>query len=133
MRCCWGRRLSHSAVLVLLADCDPNVIPDSIFKQPTLDTTSCPGRGAAFFTLLRRAGTQDGAQCKMDPGSAAHHAARAARCAASGARISILAPPLNTRLRPATRCARAVDKSLAPWRAWGMPDARCTRGFVCML
>jgi hypothetical protein len=36
---------------------------------------SCPGRGAAFFTLLRRAGTYLNA-CKVDPGSAAHHAAK---------------------------------------------------------
>src|SRR6202163_1953099 len=33
--------------------------------------TSCPGRGAAFFTLLRRAGTDESAGL-MDPGSAAH-------------------------------------------------------------
>src|SRR5882672_7899868 len=32
---------------------------------------------------------------------------------------------------PAARCARVVDESLAPWRAWGMPDAQCTRGLVC--
>src|SRR6266849_8206081 len=37
-------------------------------------------------TLLRRAGTQGDAECIMDPGSAAHHAASAARCAASGER-----------------------------------------------
>src|ERR1700716_185951 len=42
-------------------------------------------RGAAFFTLLRRAGTHTWLS-KLDPGSAARHAARAARCAASGAR-----------------------------------------------
>src|SRR5258708_38755451 len=42
----------------------------------------CPGRGAAFFTLLRRAGTYS-LPNKMDPGSAAR---REERCAASGAR-----------------------------------------------
>jgi hypothetical protein len=48
---------------------------------------SCPGRGAASFTLLRRAGTHSRASGTMDPGSAAHHAASAARCAASGERL----------------------------------------------
>src|SRR6266849_4485194 len=38
------------------------------------------------------------------------------------------------RLRDLTaRCARAVHLSSAPWRAWGMPGARCTRGLVCTL
>src|ERR1700730_7642897 len=31
----------------------------------------------------------------------------------------------------AARCARSVDESFAPERAWGMPDARYTRGLVC--
>src|SRR5713101_2775162 len=34
---------------------------------------ACPGRGAAFFTLLRRAGTHEGDGCSVGPGSAAHH------------------------------------------------------------
>src|SRR5687767_12776441 len=34
---------------------------------------SCPGRGAASFTLLRRAGTQTLGRRSMDPGSAAQH------------------------------------------------------------
>jgi hypothetical protein len=34
---------------------------------------SCSGRGAAFFTLLRRAGTHSSGT--MEPASAAHHAA----------------------------------------------------------
>jgi hypothetical protein len=46
---------------------------------------SCPGRGAAFFMPLRRTGTPV-KYSKLGPGSAPHHAARAARCAASGAR-----------------------------------------------
>ena len=37
---------------------------------------SVSGRGAAFFTLLRRAGTHGDAECTMGPGSAAHHAAK---------------------------------------------------------
>ncbi len=36
---------------------------------------SCPGRGAAPFALLRRAGTHSRSSGTMDPGSAAHHAA----------------------------------------------------------
>src|SRR6266853_2946247 len=28
-------------------------------------------------------------------------------------------------------CARAVHEISAPSRAWGMPDAQCTRGLVC--
>jgi hypothetical protein len=35
---------------------------------------TCPGRGAAFFTMHRRAGTH--ISLGMDPGSAAHHAAK---------------------------------------------------------
>jgi hypothetical protein len=34
---------------------------------------SCPGRGAASFTLLRRAGTHSRASGTMNRGSAAHH------------------------------------------------------------
>jgi hypothetical protein len=34
---------------------------------------------------------------------------------------------------PRRKCVRAIDECFAPWRAWGMPDARCTRGLVCML
>jgi hypothetical protein len=45
--------------------------------------TSCPGRGAAHLAVHRRAGTHG---YQADPGSAAHHAADAARCAASGER-----------------------------------------------
>jgi hypothetical protein len=53
------------------------------------------------ITLLRRAGTTR--QLKfMDPGSAAHHAATAARCAASGARI------------PAFRYAQSRPGTLTP-------------------
>src|ERR1044072_284904 len=48
----------------------------------------CPGRAAAFFTLLRRAGTVANAGVRYGPGSAAHRFARATRCAASGERLS---------------------------------------------
>jgi len=37
---------------------------------------SCPGRGAAFFTLRRRAGTVANAALRYGPGLAAHHAAK---------------------------------------------------------
>ena len=42
-----------------------------------------------------------------------------------------VAPVTNTRSRPAARFARGVHLSLASLRAWGMPDAQCTRGLVC--
>src|SRR5438270_7374729 len=43
---------------------------------------SCPGRGAAFFMPLRRAGTVPSAGVRDGPGSAAHHAVKdgALRC-----------------------------------------------------
>ena len=43
---------------------------------------ACPGRGAAFFTLLRRAGTVPSAGALYGPGSAAHRFAKsyALRC-----------------------------------------------------
>src|SRR3981081_4910174 len=37
---------------------------------------SCPGRGAAFFMPLRRAGIVPDAEPRYGPGSAAHHAAK---------------------------------------------------------
>jgi hypothetical protein len=56
---------------------------------------------------------------------------------ANGARIRAarwLAMTSNpdTRSRLAARCARVVDDSLAPRRAWGMPGARCTRSPCAM-
>ena len=51
--------------------------------------TSCPGRGAASFIMHRKAGTHTFIVQPMGPGSAAHHAATVARCAASGARASV--------------------------------------------
>src|SRR5258706_757591 len=46
---------------------------------------SCPGRGPPHLALLRRAGTHVLA-LTVGPGSAAHHAAKAARRAAAGER-----------------------------------------------
>src|SRR3954447_13461920 len=43
------------------------------FKGAFMGSDSCPGRGAAFFMPLRRAGTVTGAGVWYDPGSAAHH------------------------------------------------------------
>src|SRR5258708_2748201 len=51
-----------------------------------MNALSCPGRGAAFFMPLRRTGTVPNTGVRAGPGSAAPHAASAARCAASGAR-----------------------------------------------
>jgi hypothetical protein len=102
---------------------------------------SCPGRGAAFFTMHRRAGTQGDAASIMGPGSAAHHAARAARCAASGARAPYPAQiPDSIFKQPAMyRHGFAISRREAPesWvdpsprRAWGMPGAQCTRSRAC--
>jgi hypothetical protein len=43
----------------------------ALLRERVKQCVSCPGRGAAFFTLLRRAGTH-GYGSAMDPGSAAH-------------------------------------------------------------
>ena len=37
---------------------------------------ACPGRGAAFFMPLRRAGTVQNTGVRYGPGSAAHHAVK---------------------------------------------------------
>src|SRR3954463_8224970 len=50
---------------------------------------TCPGRGAAFFMPLRRAGTLPDTGVRYGPGSAAHRYARATRCAASGAQVRL--------------------------------------------
>jgi hypothetical protein len=55
---------------------------------------SCPGRGAASFPLLRRAGTNPTPPLHGGPDSAAHHAATVAHWAASGAR-SVLAKEIG--------------------------------------
>src|SRR3984893_6088946 len=68
----------------------------------------------------------------VGPGSAAHHAASAARCAASGARILIPAPNSTHDFTTPRRNAPESCMNLSPLeRAWGMPGARCTRGLVC--
>jgi hypothetical protein len=106
------------------------------------EARTCPGRGAAFFTMHRRAGTHRHAAWSMDPGSATHHAARAARCVASGARIAHRSSSADchihqTRLRiPAARIAPELCRNLSPRNRGrgatprgerGMPGARCTR------
>src|ERR1700704_3659108 len=68
---------------------------------------SCPGRGAAFFMPLRRAGTVPDAGVRYGPGSAAHRFARATRCAASGARGSFRLLP-QLRVRPAEIGRRGI-------------------------
>jgi hypothetical protein len=52
---------------------------------------SRPGRDAALFALLRRTGTVSNTGVRYGPGSAAHRFASATRCAASGARIVVVA------------------------------------------
>jgi hypothetical protein len=74
--------------------------------------------------MRRRAGTHKRAAWSLDPGLAAHHAAGAARCAASEERKHASAPL-------AAPCARVMSKFFAPKRAWGMPGARCTRSRAC--
>jgi hypothetical protein len=92
--------------------------------------------------MHRRAGTQKRTPLSLGPGSAAHHAARAARCAASGARATHPVPlPIqfsnsNIQIRvhvPAAPCARgfAMNPPKKNQRAWGTPGARCTRSPVC--
>jgi hypothetical protein len=50
--------------------------------KPGNDGRTCPGRGAAFFTLLRRAGTVSNTGARYGPGSAAQRFAKsyALRC-----------------------------------------------------
>jgi hypothetical protein len=53
-------------------------------------TGTCPGRGAAFFMPLRRAGTVPNTGAWYDPGSAKQRFARATRCIASGTRCQLI-------------------------------------------
>jgi len=92
-------------------------------------------------TLLRRAGTHGGSS--VDPGSAAHHAASAARCAASGERDSLqtaYSRTMTTGHRSAFSQRTAPELSMIdpPKKQKGagrsqkgrreMPGARCTHG-----
>ena len=112
---------------------------------------SCPGRGAAFFMPLRRAGTVPNTGVCYGPGSAAHRSARATRCAASGARwfydaifgrligcpsacstrskVSIRTRMLDS--RPALNCAKCASRRLIglleSMRGEGIADHRCRR------
>jgi len=77
------------------------------FKTPQ-QCAPCPGRGAAFFTMHRRAGTQDDAASTMDPGSAAHrHSASRTRVNALMALRSIrgTVPAFESDCRPASNPA----------------------------
>jgi hypothetical protein len=81
-----------------------------------MNVLSCPGRGAAFFMPLRRTGTVPNTGVRNGPGSAAHHAASAARCAASGARSVVkmrrCLPFLLIAALAAPALAQAQPKSL---------------------
>jgi hypothetical protein len=89
--------------------------PDGQITIRQRESRSCPGRGAALFALLRRAGTYVDTRT-LDPGSAAHHAASAARCAASGERVARV--ERVDKLSPekpitAAKCNRWVSRSLS--------------------
>jgi hypothetical protein len=105
-------------------------------------TNTRPGRGAACSrrseassgTLLRRTGTQS-----MDPGSATQHAARAARCAASGERYGLrLEGWTKTKMLPRLRILAARMRPSCsrkpPSRIEGAGNAGCaarTRSLAC--
>src|SRR5260370_5500518 len=77
---------------------------------------SCPGRDAAFFTLLRRAGTVPNAGVRYGPGSAAHHAAKggALRCV-RGTHEACMAPVSSSfHLRPYATADE--DAAITLWR-----------------
>jgi hypothetical protein len=94
---------------------------------------TCPGRGAASFTMHRRAGTHREPTQSIGPGSAAHHAARAARRAASGARKHIFA--FSPRVAPELCMYFPPNKGrgATPRGERGMPGARCTRSRACRI
>jgi hypothetical protein len=89
---------------------------------------SCPGRSAALLQrCIRRAGTNEDDDA-VDPGSAAHHAATVARCAASGERFTnegfsslrAKAPcraRVSDRLRAADTCGVRARRDRATHRA----------------
>src|SRR3979490_2699449 len=58
------------------------VFSENLYGSGLKTTHACPGRGAAFFMPLRRAGTVPNAGVRYGPGSAAHYAAKsvALRC-----------------------------------------------------
>jgi hypothetical protein len=99
--------------------------PDSNVKQPRhrhcnplacpfhdlRERRTCPGRGAAFFMMHRRAGTHRRVEWSMDPGSAAHRFA-----------LRSIRGTLTHFRHPATRCApELLLQSLAQQRAWRYP------------
>ena len=72
------------------------------------------------LAVHRRAGTDTGAALRYDPGLAAHHAARAARCAASGERLFArhCEPTGRRRAPPDDRLREAIQR---PRRKTGLP------------
>jgi hypothetical protein len=93
-------------------------------RGPVKQRASCPGRGAAFFTLLRRAGTHGDAECTMGPGSAAHHAAKCgALRSIRGTHSSSSPQDATSRPRGAMRPSRCIY--LSPRKTKGVGNAGC--------
>ena len=76
---------------------------------------SCPGRGAAFFMPLRRAGTVTSTSVRYGPGSAAHHAVKngALRCV-RGTPIWVIAPPNSPRRNILGPWSRNAKQRIVP-------------------
>src|ERR1700730_9999967 len=106
-------------------------------SSPGMTDASCGARKAALrthtsFTIFKQPRRFS---CKAVIASEAKQSILSLRgemdCFASLAKTLLY---FHRRLRDlAARRARVVHLSLAQKRAWGMPDARCTRGLVCAL
>ena len=109
MRCCWGRNIGGFRFSIFKEQIRLNgrsVIPGwRVSARPGISRFR-----VRCFASPRIDGVWIALRCRNDIKSA-------------------LIP--GTRLRPAAPRARVVHETLAPWRAWGMPGARCTRGLVC--
>jgi len=79
---------------------------------------SCPGRDAACNAASQSRDLFVRPRSKMDPGSAAHHAASAARCAASGERGQRIVGRIGRRRNPPLRWLSAdYADANPPYRA----------------
>src|ERR1700676_4023527 len=75
---------THDAPLAFLLPSGFSGLSARPWQAPKFSVRRCVPGAVQRVTLLRRTGTH--ANEDVDPGSAAHHAARAARCTASGER-----------------------------------------------
>jgi hypothetical protein len=87
----------------------------NISRDLSITISSCPGRVAAFFTLLRRTGTYvegQGLNITMDPGLAAHHAAvaRVLRSIRGRHRLAVI---------PGRECNKRTRNPFLPDVRWG--------------